>query len=251
MVSAYLQKKENSSHMLSLHVSISSLQGPKSPFRELNIEASLRQQLSGIVVVEYPVIHVLLPSHSCDFKIERLANAFLKERESAKSVNDSPSPKGVFFREEEPEDDMPSDTQFLELMTYMNSEQYGNFQMIEKDVILSNTKASEGTQLVRNNEGCACHLDEVGEYSHSDTKEFGVIDDMAFDFEQDLQDAYSHLIGQANPDDYLCLEDGFIEDMEGTGGDRSVIDELFSMGEELEKGEMMGEELEEGEIVEF
>ncbi|RWR97156.1 zinc finger protein [Cinnamomum micranthum f. kanehirae] len=212
---------------------------PKSPFSELNIEASLRGQLSGIVIVEYPVIHVFLPSQSCDFEIERSANSFSKEIESAKSLSDFPSPKGVHFREEEPEeDDLSSDTQFLDLMTYMNSEPSDNFQMIDKEVALSKTKASEGTQLVRNNEGRAHHL-EVGEYSCSNSKAFGVSDDMAFDFEQDLQDAYSYLIGQANPDDYLCLEGEFIENMEGTRGDQSGIDELFSREEELEEGEIV------------
>lgn len=215
------------------------MQDPKSPFSELNIEASLRGQLSGIVIVEYPVIHVFLPSQICDFEIERSANSFSKEIESAKSLSDFPSPKGVHFREEEPEeDDLSSDTQFLDLMTYMNSEPSDNFQMIDKEVALSKTKASEGTQLVRNNEGRARHL-EVGEYSCSNSKAFGVSDDMAFDFEQDLQDAYSYLIGQANPDDYLCLEGEFIENMEGTRGDQSGIDELFSREEELEEGEIV------------
>uniref|UniRef100_A0A1J3F1W9 Box C/D snoRNA protein 1 n=1 Tax=Noccaea caerulescens TaxID=107243 RepID=A0A1J3F1W9_NOCCA len=45
--------------------------GAKAPFKELNIKAPLRQQLAGVDILEYPVIHVYLPSQSCDFQVIR------------------------------------------------------------------------------------------------------------------------------------------------------------------------------------
>ncbi|KAK1576583.1 hypothetical protein Q3G72_015096 [Acer saccharum] len=43
--------------------------GPKSPFRELDIKALIRQQLSNVVLLEYPIIYVFLPAHSFDFEV--------------------------------------------------------------------------------------------------------------------------------------------------------------------------------------
>ncbi|KAF8045222.1 hypothetical protein N665_5388s0002 [Sinapis alba] len=45
--------------------------GAKAPFKELDIKASLRQQLAKVAIVEYPVIHVYLPSQSYDFEVIR------------------------------------------------------------------------------------------------------------------------------------------------------------------------------------
>ncbi|XP_013590787.1 PREDICTED: box C/D snoRNA protein 1-like [Brassica oleracea var. oleracea] len=42
--------------------------GAKATFKELDIKASLRQQLAKVAIVEYPVIHVYLPSQSYDFE---------------------------------------------------------------------------------------------------------------------------------------------------------------------------------------
>ncbi|RID56996.1 hypothetical protein BRARA_F00403 [Brassica rapa] len=40
-------------------------------FKELDIKASLRKQLAKVAIVEYPVIHVYLPSQSYDFEVIR------------------------------------------------------------------------------------------------------------------------------------------------------------------------------------
>ncbi|CAG7867555.1 unnamed protein product [Brassica rapa] len=45
--------------------------GAKAPFKELDIKASLRQQLVKVAIVEYTVIHVYLPSQSFDFEVIR------------------------------------------------------------------------------------------------------------------------------------------------------------------------------------
>ncbi|CAF2081754.1 box C/D snoRNA protein 1 [Brassica napus] len=45
--------------------------GAKATFKELDIKASLRKQLAKVAIVEYPVIHVYLPSQSYDFEVIR------------------------------------------------------------------------------------------------------------------------------------------------------------------------------------
>ncbi|KAF5189523.1 Box C/D snoRNA protein [Thalictrum thalictroides] len=93
--------------------------GTKSPFRELDIKAPISQQLVNTIIVEYPVIHVFLPSASFDFEIVEDLVPLPKKSET---VNDNlPSPKGVLFKEEELEDDV-SDPHIIDLVKYMNPE---------------------------------------------------------------------------------------------------------------------------------
>ncbi|EPS65598.1 hypothetical protein M569_09177, partial [Genlisea aurea] len=70
-----------------------------SPFRQLNIMSSIRDQLANLVILEYPVIHVFLPSHSCDFDIIHTPTKALIPPSPADQC--PPSPTGVMFREEE------------------------------------------------------------------------------------------------------------------------------------------------------
>ena len=82
-----------------------SLQDPRLPFRELDIRAPVRQQLANLVILEYPLIHVFLPSHSYDFNVIKDANPCCHQPELKKSVAiDHPSPEGISFREEEIEE---------------------------------------------------------------------------------------------------------------------------------------------------
>ncbi|KAK4372195.1 hypothetical protein RND71_007579 [Anisodus tanguticus] len=78
-------------------------------FREhLNIKAPLREQLANKVILEYPVIYVFLPSHSFDFEVIKYS---VPRKSELKEVDcsDSPSPRGVMFREEDIGDGGSSD----------------------------------------------------------------------------------------------------------------------------------------------
>ncbi|KAL6007631.1 hypothetical protein ACLOJK_033130 [Asimina triloba] len=195
--------------------------GPKTLYRELDIKAPIGQQLSGVFIVEYPVFHVFLPSHSYDFEVEKFMNTSSKDVKAAESLDDVPSPKGVLFREEEiNENDASFDTQVMDFMNYMSQQPVVRGRGEEKEAILS-TQFSEGMNPVSANEQLLRGGDLNG-YFHCNMKASETSKDMNFEFEQDLRDAYSNLIGQVNPDDFLCLDGGFVE-----------------------------EELEEGEIVEF
>ena len=76
-----------------------SLQGSRSPFNELDIRAPIREQLANLVVLEYPQIHVFLPSHSYDFDVNKVFNPRHHQPELKESCTiDHPSPKGFSFR---------------------------------------------------------------------------------------------------------------------------------------------------------
>ncbi|XP_057960166.1 uncharacterized protein LOC131152345 isoform X2 [Malania oleifera] len=79
--------------------------GPRSPFHELNIMAPLSQQLADAVILEYPVIHVLLPSQTHDFEILQGTKPPLdKPERKVSAANHQPSSEGILFVEEEIEE---------------------------------------------------------------------------------------------------------------------------------------------------
>ncbi|CAK8564964.1 unnamed protein product [Lathyrus sativus] len=78
--------------------------GPKSPFKELDMKAPIRQQLKNIVILEYPVVFVFLPSHTINFEvIKNVIPSTPKSPQKDSEVN--LIPEGVSFREEEIGDD--------------------------------------------------------------------------------------------------------------------------------------------------
>lgn len=206
------------------------MQGPKAPFRELDIKAPIRQQLENLVILEYPVIHVFLPSHAYDFKVIRDAIPHKTENKHSVSSN-HPSPKGVTFREEEIEDDTSPNPQVLDLMNYAipSKDKVIETEFHEK---LENPLLETDAHKAPDNLYC----------SRINTKNPGVFEDTDFDFEQGLIDAYSDLIAQTNPDDFLDWEGMFPEEV---GPEERRENPAFSRGipvedEELEEGEIPG-----------
>lgn len=214
------------------HIQVSFFfQGPKSTFCEINTKASLRQQLANVVIMEHPVFHVFLPSHKYDFDVVkdvRLVNHRLDAKNSAS--NDCPSPKGIVFREEQIEDEAnicSSDPQVYDLM---------------KNEILS-----PSNQICHHNASVKA-LENIFDDSlvvreaaangvHSSSKSEGTFENMEFDFDQGLMDAYSDLIAQINPDDFLDLEGVFSKEEEDRNDHFGSMG-TFSVGEELEEGEI-------------
>ncbi|KAJ6964127.1 box C/D snoRNA protein [Populus alba x Populus x berolinensis] len=205
--------------------------GPKSTFCEINTKASLRQQLANVVILEHPVIHVFLPSHKYDFDVVKdvcLVNHRLDAKNSAS--NDCPSPKGIVFREEQIEDEAnicSSDPQVYDL--------------------LKNEILSPSNQICHHNASVKA-LENIFDDSlavreaaangvHSSSKSEGTFENMEFDFDQGLMDAYSDLIAQINPDDFLDLEGVFSKEEEERN-DHFGSMETFSVEEELEEGEI-------------
>lgn len=179
---------------------------PRSPFRELDIRAPIRQQLAKLVIIEYPVIHVFLPSHSLDFEVVKDVITH-QVQPKTDPVNDSqPSPKGTFFREEEIKDHDSADPHVLDLMNQSNSKTEPKDEgFIHKSL----DSADNGNEL-------------------------GVADLMNFDFDPELIDVYSNLISETNPDDFLDLDGLLCDDLQlhEEKSDCKVIKE------ELEEGEI-------------
>ncbi|KAJ0836831.1 putative Zinc finger, HIT-type [Helianthus annuus] len=96
---------------------------PRSPVRELDINAPIRKQLDNLVIIEYPVIHVFLPSHCPDVEVLK---PIVSQQVQPKTdpVNDSQpdvDPKGVFFKEEEIKDHDSAEPHVLDLTDKSNS----------------------------------------------------------------------------------------------------------------------------------
>ncbi|KAL4601323.1 hypothetical protein ACB092_11G264300 [Castanea dentata] len=71
------------------------------------------------------------------------------------------------------------------------------------------------------------------------TEEPGVSEIREFDFDQGSIDAYSDLIAENNPDDFLDLEGVFTEEVIAEERNFSEVQGVFSAEEELEEGEIL------------
>ncbi|TYI02120.1 hypothetical protein ES332_A11G248800v1 [Gossypium tomentosum] len=206
--------------------------GSKSPFRELDIKAPFRKLLADMVVLEYPVIHVFLPSEHCDFEVIR-ENHLVTHGPEGKDPSgaDNEIPKGVTFKEEEIEDNGSSlEPQVFDLMKHVLSSPMHQIPSQNKS-----EKAFGGNSVLslsaRDGAGNRVHCSLQAKVS-------GLFDDMEFDFDQGLIDAYSDLIAEINPDDFLDLEG---EAKQPETEDRTDLSNS--------RGVFFAEELEEGEIL--
>ncbi|KAG5253601.1 box C/D snoRNA protein [Salix suchowensis] len=203
--------------------------GPKSAFREIDIKASLRQQLANVVILEHPVIHVFLPSLKYDFEVVKDVRLVNHRFDAKNSVsNDCPSPKGIVFREEKIEDDAnicSSDPQVYDLM--------------KNEILSPSNEICDHNASVKALENIFDDSLAVGEAAangvHSSSKSEETFENMEFDFDQGLMDAYSDLISGINPDDFLDLESVFSKEEEN---DHFGSMGIFSVEEELEEGEI-------------
>lgn len=171
----------------------------------MDIKAPISQQLANTVLIEYPVIHVFLPSTSLDFEIVKDTTESVPVHfECKEPVNENlSSPKGVLFREEEVEDDT-SDPHILDLMKYMNPELAENYQLASSTGSLSME-----------------HTDRHGVFN---SEEHDFTANNFFSFQHTLGDVFSDYIDEVNPDGFL--------DYEGFSKEGLVV------GEELEEGEI-------------
>ncbi|KAG8079134.1 hypothetical protein GUJ93_ZPchr0007g3350 [Zizania palustris] len=87
-----------------------------SPYRQLNIQEPFGPQLRSITILEYPTINVFLPSDSCDFEVEKIANKLPAGEKPLGSSTDSPDLEGTEFHEEEIEEgELAPETQIIDL----------------------------------------------------------------------------------------------------------------------------------------
>ncbi|XP_010556966.1 PREDICTED: box C/D snoRNA protein 1 [Tarenaya hassleriana] len=162
--------------------------GAKSPFKELNMKAPLRQQLGQTVILEYPVIHVFLPSQSYDFEIIK-DTVHVNSRPAPKdSVNKAEEgPHGITFKEEEIEgDDLSSfEPKVLDLIKQVNCSPCQPAP--EESRVENGVPRDSNPRVERGEEGGNC-----GE--------------MELELDQGLLDTYSEIFAEMNPDDFFDFE---------------------------------------------
>ncbi|XLS90663.1 hypothetical protein HN51_066671, partial [Arachis hypogaea] len=202
--------------------------GPKSPFKELDMKAPIRQQLADVVILEFPVVFVFLPSHRIDFEVIKNVNQ-IDNKSLPKDSEDGQEPEGVSFREEEIEDDS-TDPQVLDLMKNLESSTSNQVPTHN----MSSEKAPTGSS-----DKPLFEEDTVGNPSHSSlkNKELKISEDMTFDFDPELMDVYANLMADMNPDNFLDFDGEFSKKTDneigliGTNG-------VLPVPEELEEGEI-------------
>lgn len=190
----------------------------------------IRQQFANLVFVEYPVVHVFLPSQTPNFEVVKTANPVSHNPEGTNTrKNDLPSPEGVPFRVEEIEDDDNSfNPQVLDLMKVSTSSPRCEIDPHNLEGATDNYSID---LMVKHKLGSSPN-------SSSQAKELGALKELEFDFEQDLIDTYSNIMAQINPDDFLDWEGDFSKEVEMEGGSDLLGDTAFTV-EELEEGEIM------------
>lgn len=210
----------------------------KSPFLELDIDAPIREQLANLVIIEYPVIHVFLPSHHYDFEV--IKAAIRQKLDPKKSIgNQEQSPKGVPFREEEIKDEYSPDPKVLDLMNYGKQNGIDKIfhqptgtkeQVTDK---LDGLCAMASEKVIKNEIHCVKTEDEQLDFSVNSTVA-DLLEKMDFEFEQGLIDSYSDLISESNLDEVFDLDGVFKQDLRlPETNDQLPI-------EELEEGEISG-----------
>ncbi|KAH9619608.1 hypothetical protein KSS87_022488 [Heliosperma pusillum] len=179
-----------------------------SSYRELDLDAPLRELFSGLVILEYPIIHIFLPADPCNFKVVKDVKRTITEVKSKEPItDDTSSPLIICSKEEEiVEDDCPEPK---------------IFDFLDKSI----------KELPKNSPTQA-HVPEANDVQCSTEVEMldSSIDD--FDFDQELIDAYSLLMEQGNPDIFLD------DKQEVEAGDHVSTDVFFADLAELEEGEI-------------
>lgn len=156
-------------------------QRPKALFKELDIKAPLRHQLAKVVVLEYPVIHVYLPSQSYDFEVFRGDNHRKTTPNPNGSLYDGHGiANGIAFPEDELEEDDSFEPKVIDLLKQMN---YNPCQRV-----------SEGSKVEGGVTDNSHH--QVGPTEQWDAGH------MELEFEQELVDSFSDLVAEMNPDDF-------------------------------------------------
>ncbi|CAK8564963.1 unnamed protein product [Lathyrus sativus] len=209
--------------------------GPKSPFKELDMKAPIRQQLKNIVILEYPVVFVFLPSHTINFEvIKNVIPSTPKSPQKDSEVN--LIPEGVSFREEEIGDDNNfDDPKVFDLLKHAESSP--SHQVLTENMLFE--KAPNYTLDipvfqgdVKRNFLPSCFIDTDLQLSESGM----------FDFEQDLmfEDHSYDLMYQFNPQVFPEFDCEFAKKDENGIDVFDAINQLpeIRQTEQLEEGEI-------------
>ncbi|XP_020583758.1 uncharacterized protein LOC110026897 isoform X2 [Phalaenopsis equestris] len=189
----------------------------KSPFRKLDMKTSLGSQLAKVMIVEHPIIFVYHPSYNIDFEVEAAITPFLRNTEPS-IFEGLPSHNRTSYRVEEVEEgDIPSTTRVTDLMDSVKSaadcikgSEVANLPsnlLVPEEILETDHVAIHFTdkQIPEETAGGSNHqlygkTHRALDINSPESGEPGLY------FQQELRDAYSELIGEMNPDDFLCLD---------------------------------------------
>ncbi|KAK4254643.1 hypothetical protein QN277_009996 [Acacia crassicarpa] len=205
--------------------------GTKSSFKELDMKAPIRNQLANVTILEFPVIHVFLPSHKVNFKVIKRVNPTL-HKPLQNDCDGAESPEGIPFREEEIDDDNSSPKpEILDLLKHLDSEL--SHQMP------SQNKSSEQALNISSDDPLP-EGDTAGNISHSSLKsdDLDLSENMPFDFDSNYMDIYSDLMSLINPEEFIDYEGEHTHEPEVEGRDLGGISGICPVPEELEEGEI-------------
>ncbi|KAJ3708685.1 hypothetical protein LUZ61_012390 [Rhynchospora tenuis] len=197
----------------------------RSLFKELDVKLPMGSQLKKVLILEYPVIHVFLPTEAPDFDIEKPVKCEIIKGRNAGPLNQDrdvlpvyPTAKCSIYREEEiEEEETELETCVIDLSE--RAAQNSNFSTAEPSMHKCSTAVSPAKE---------------GNQSHNSMG--GVIkeEEEELDFDLEVEQAYNDLIGEINPDDFLCFDDdGFINVVHNNENN-----EIGSGEQELEEGEI-------------
>ncbi|KAJ4810014.1 Box C/D snoRNA protein 1 [Rhynchospora pubera] len=232
----------------------------RSLFRELDIKLPMDSQLRKVLILEYPVIHVFLPTEAPDFEIEKPVKCKIIKGRNAGPLNQvrdvlpvDPAAKCSIYKEEEIEEEETeletrvidlSDRDVLPLDPAAKCSIYKEEEIEEEETELETRviDLSEHTAQNSNFSSAApsmhkcstvASLAKEGNQSHNSMG--GVIEEEEeLDFDQEVEQAYNDLIGEIDPDDFLCFDDdGFINVVHYNGNKA-----IGSEQQELEEGEI-------------
>ncbi|CAI8610993.1 unnamed protein product [Vicia faba] len=208
--------------------------GPKSPFKELDMKAPIRQQLENVVILEYPVIFVFLPSHTINFEvIKNVIPSTPNSPQKDSEVNQIP--EGASFREEEIEDDSNfDDPKVFDLLKHAES---SPLQKVLTENMLSEKAPNDSSDIPVFEGDVEGNLSPP---SFIDTDLQQLSESAMFDFEQDLMYDDSYDLMYLNPSIFPDF------DCEFPKKDEEEID-VFAAIDKLHQAEQT-EQLEEGEI---
>lgn len=205
--------------------------GPKSPFCQLNMKASIREQLENVVILEYPIVYVFLPSHSYDFEVIKKSIPIKMEiKEPAR--NDHLSPKVVTFKVEEIEDGGASEPHVSDLTycAYENSKTKKEPEYSVKSPLA--VRAVKGARSIFKSDVCTRATEDGNAGCSFRTMQLAPCDDIDFDLEPGLLDMYSNLLSETNIDNLLDFGTILADEH------KNLEVETFLLEEELEEGEI-------------
>lgn len=175
--------------------------GNRSAFRELDINSPISHLLSNLLIFEYPVIHVFLPSDRCDFEVVRDLRPIRVKNEPKPCEPDNHSSQvdGIHFREEEIQEEGEGD---------------GIFPALQILDLVKEVKpdSQERNSILKTSENVSAQDNKPQVFE---------LPDEQFEFDQNVIDSCPLLLEDYNPDDYFDFEMGL-----GAGGDAVANDEL-------------------------